>query len=778
MRHTSLKFASFLAAAAITGSWQSARAQTLFSDNFETGTFAANYDIFSSNAASDFSAGYQNYTSLSYQVDDGLGGFNLLPVPQAPNSTGSSGLVMRINDVSNQVNSISAYPKLQDFSGNYRLTFDMFMAYNGPALGGTASTEFMLAGINQGAVGNRVAGPLIQTTPTLVTGENTGNTVAVSGEGGSATDYRTYIDQTNQAARGFAATGTAPQNHTNDYYDGPTGIFPSPPFETAGAPGKQWVKVELSQIGGVITWKINNNLIASYADTTRTSGNITLGYMDVNATSESPAVAPYQFIVYDNVKVEGVDTSIYWDVNGTTAGAGGPSPSGAWDGTTTNFNTDSTGAAGGALSALTTAADTVVFSAGTDGTGAYNVAVTGTQNAAAVRVDRGAVTFTGGTIASPAYNVATGASASVGSAVGSTTGLTKSGDGSLTLTSANTYTGGTTVAAGTLVAGHANAIGTGQALTVNAGGTLRSQAGVTTALDVNALTVAPTGRVDLNDGGLVKRNGSGAAGQTATQAITALLKTGLENGGNFDWAGPGISSTEAKNDNTTAGSVLYGVGVLQNNLAVAGSPNGTTTDQTAGNEIYTSFKGRTVALNDTLVRYTYMGDADLSGDVTSTDYSLIDSGFALDLTGWVNGDFDYSGEVDATDYALIDNAFAFQTGVLPADVQAMYRDPAVRRGLLAAGARRPARRNRPRRRAAARARAVLLRRDLHLPRLWRRGAERPAPAAGRRRGAQRPAADRLVGVLPLPGNGARLAAAGALRPRRAGRLTASGSPGP
>ena len=96
----------------------------------------------------------------------------------------------------------------------------MFIAYNGGPLGGNASTEWMLAGINQGAVGNRVAGPTILAGPPAIGGENTGNTFAPTGEGGNATDYRTYIDQTNQAARGFAATGTAPQNHTNAYYTG------------------------------------------------------------------------------------------------------------------------------------------------------------------------------------------------------------------------------------------------------------------------------------------------------------------------------------------------------------------------------------------------------------------------------------------------------------------------------------------------------------------------------------------------------------------------------
>jgi hypothetical protein len=72
------------------------------------------------------------------------------------------------------------------------------------------------------------------------------------------------------------------------------------------------------------------------------------------------------------------------------------------------------------------------------------------------------------------------------------------------------------------------------------------------------------------------------------------------------------------------------------------------------------------------VRYTYMGDADLDGQITGTDYSLIDAGFASTLAGWLNGDFDYSGAIDGTDYALIDNAFASQTDVLGEAFQARY----------------------------------------------------------------------------------------------------------
>jgi hypothetical protein len=57
------------------------------------------------------------------------------------------------------------------------------------------------------------------------------------------------------------------------------------------------------------------------------------------------------------------------------------------------------------------------------------------------------------------------------------------------------------------------------------------------------------------------------------------------------------------------------------------------------------------------VKYTYYGDADLSGTINGADYAQIDNGFGNDLTGWANGDFNYDGVVDGTDYSLIDNTF-------------------------------------------------------------------------------------------------------------------------
>jgi autotransporter-associated beta strand protein len=625
MRHTKRMFASAIALAAASAFSSSVSAQVLFSDNFDSGTSGTNYDVFSSNPASDSSANFgEEYTGLFYQkLNASQDGFDLFNVPEAPNSPGrpvgqpNRGAVMRINDVAGAVNSMSAYPKSKNFTGDYKLTFDMWITYNGPALGGGGSTEWMLAGINQGAEGNRVAGPLIVTG---VTGENTGNTMAVSGEGGSATDYRTYVKQLNKGITGMPA---ASQNHSNAYYQT---LFPSPEYETAGAPGKHWVEVEISQIGGVISWKLNDTVIASYADTTYTSGNITLGYMDVNPTSVPPEDVPYSYIIYDNVVVEGLDPTRYWDINGTTAGAGGATPSGNWDGTAANFNSDIAGGAAGLTTAVTTATNPVIFSAGTDGTGAYTVNVTGTQAAASVKVARGSVTLAGGTIATGAFDVAAGATGTVNSAVtgGAPGTVVKSGAGTLALGAANAYANGTTVSAGTLVVGHGDALGTGS-LTIAAGATAQVQAGLPKAVSVASVSTTGSGKLDITNNALVIKGSTLAT-------VTAQIVAGYNNG---DFLGAGITSSTAANDPNFLTAVGYA-----SNIDAA----------------YTTFEGVSgLDDNDVLVKYTYYGDADLTGSVDLDDFNLFLAGYqdpANVPQTWIYGDFDYTGSVDLDDFNL------------------------------------------------------------------------------------------------------------------------------
>jgi len=88
-------------------------------------------------------------------------------------------------------------------------------------------------------------------------------------------------------------------------------------------------------------------------------------------------------------------TMLHWDIDGTTPGAGGATPSGTWDGSTSNWSADPTGSS----ATSTWGADNVaVFSAGTDATGSYTITVDGTQSARGLWLQDGNVTFSGGTI--------------------------------------------------------------------------------------------------------------------------------------------------------------------------------------------------------------------------------------------------------------------------------------------------------------------------------------------------------------------------------------------
>jgi fibronectin-binding autotransporter adhesin len=141
--------------------------------------------------------------------------------------------------------------------------------------------------------------------------------------------------------------------------------------------------------------------------------------------------------------------------------------------------------------------------------------------------------------------------------------------------------------------------------------------------------------------------------QTALSSVTSYVKTGYNFSGGANWSGTGgITSSLAAADP----SHLAAVGVIGNNQS--GSPLYSATHL---------FHGYAPGVNDTLVAYTYFGDANLSGKVDGSDYSLIDAGYAShgSKTGWYYGDFNYDGVIDGSDYALIDNAFNNQQAALP-----------------------------------------------------------------------------------------------------------------
>lgn len=71
-----------------------------------------------------------------------------------------------------------------------------------------------------------------------------------------------------------------------------------------------------------------------------------------------------------------------------------------------------------------------------------------------------------------------------------------------------------------------------------------------------------------------------------------------------------------------------------------------------------------------VVTATWLGDANADGMINADDYTRLDRGYQLQLTGWSNGDFNHDNTVTTADYLLIDRVFVQQTGVLSPDLLA------------------------------------------------------------------------------------------------------------
>ena len=218
--------------------------------------------------------------------------------------------------------------------------------------------------------------------------------------------------------------------------------------------------------------------------------------------------------------------SRWWDggtatiaTNGDGASAGG---SGTWDTTIQNWDQGS---------GLPHAAwdngddDTAVF-AGTAGTVTLGAAV----SASGLRFDSANYSITGGTLTlTSGGSIAANANATIASAITGSTGLSKTGAGTLTLGVANSYTGGTVLNGGGIVAGTAgvagsgnNALGTG---TITFTGSASLTPGYNIAPSIaNGVTVNPSVTASF-------LNGNQYQSMTINGALagsgTVVLNTGL-----------------------------------------------------------------------------------------------------------------------------------------------------------------------------------------------------------------------------------------------------------
>jgi autotransporter-associated beta strand protein len=183
----------------------------------------------------------------------------------------------------------------------------------------------------------------------------------------------------------------------------------------------------------------------------------------------------------------------------------------------------------------------------------------------------------------------------------STAGLTKSGSGALTLSAANGYSAGTTLAAGTLRAGNNAAFGTGT-LTLN-GGTLASDSAtartITNAVTLGGdvtLTEAATGTGELTLSGPVAF-GNATRTLTVAGANTARFSGALSGVNGLTKAGSGLLDLVGSNS-YTIGTLAVQAGTMTVGNAAFGrfSSLGVTTADLSGTLALTGTNGGTASI--------------------------------------------------------------------------------------------------------------------------------------------------------------------------------------
>jgi hypothetical protein len=117
------------------------------------------------------------------------------------------------------------------------------------------------------------------------------------------------------------------------------------------------------------------------------------------------------------------------------------------------------------------------------------------------------------------------------------------------------------------------------------------------------------------------------------------------------------------------GGVWNGAGITSSTAAAAGGFRSLAIDEASNKfslsgSATASFSGETVDATAVLIKFTYTGDADLDGHLTTSDYFLIDAGYLNAAHAWAHGDFDFSGPVNGDDYFWLDSNFADQMGIL------------------------------------------------------------------------------------------------------------------
>lgn len=161
------------------------------------------------------------------------------------------------------------------------------------------------------------------------------------------------------------------------------------------------------------------------------------------------------------------------------------------------------------------------------------------------------------------------------------------------------------------------------------GRTVMPSTSVVGTLSITKIGSAYQGMLDLQDNNMVVTG--------MTEGALRDMVAAWWNKGSRDGLGLGSSFS-------TTGFAVGNLDQLAT-LAVVGNSNG------AGGVRRSDLDGVPVSAGDVLVKYTYIGDADLNGKVDTQDLAQLLTGLRGGLSGWWNGDNNYDGLVNGDDLA-------------------------------------------------------------------------------------------------------------------------------
>jgi autotransporter-associated beta strand protein len=261
----------------------------------------------------------------------------------------------------------------------------------------------------------------------------------------------------------------------------------------------------------------------------------------------------------------------------------------------------------------------------------------------------GTATFSGGVTLAKDVTLAAAAGGTVaftGSFVG-LGGLTKIGDGTVLLGATNSYSGTTTVQAGTLSFGASQhlaslSIGDGAAAGVAPGG---KKVIVTKALAIAESAGVPTATLDLADNALIV-DYTGGTPRAPSPELESVRRWAAAGYAGMTWTGNGITSSVA-----ALHPIIYSVGYAQNDMLFYP---------------FDKFAGETVDGSTVLVKFTYAGDVNLDGAVDDNDVAILGlyyDGGAVNTHYWNEGDvFGYDGRIDDNDVAVFGLTYGLGIG--------------------------------------------------------------------------------------------------------------------